>query len=147
MTDRFIKFIPSEKASYLRSNYPFAFLLLQLVAERARRTLNDPSGLQIGEAYIGDHKSFGATRQQYRTALKHLVDKQFLQIIENCRTRKKSTTGSTTIGTKVKLIDNTIWDINLDYEKVESTTGSTTAQPPTNHRPTTNKKDKKDKKE
>ncbi len=142
MSKRFLKYIPSEKSSHLRSTYPFAFLLLQLVAERARRTPNDPSGLDVGEAYIGDHKSFGATRQQYRTALKHLVDKQFLEIIENCRNRKKSTTGITTVGTKVKLIDNSIWDINCDYEKTESTTESTTAQPPPNHRLTTNKKDK-----
>ena len=112
--ERFIKYIPSEAASWLRSKYPFAFLLLNLIAERARRLPNDPSGLEIGEAYIGDYESIGCTRQQYRTALHVLIHRKYLTICETCRTRKKSTTGPTTVGTKVKLLNSDIWDMNLE---------------------------------
>lgn len=140
-SERFIKFKPSEEADWLLANYPFAYLLLNLVAIRARRTPNDPGGLQIGEAHIGDYSAIGASRQQYRTALQVLCSKNYLTICETNRTRKKSTNGTTngttTTGTKVKLLNSIIWDINLEFANHSSNHRSnhcpTTAQPLPNH--------------
>jgi hypothetical protein len=145
VSQRFIKYIPGDEATWLRENYPFAFLLLSLVAERAGRTSNTPDGRQVCEAYIGDWKSIGATRQQYRTALKVLCDKQILQIIETNRTRKKSTNGTTTEGTKVRLLKLDIWDINIEMHNHPNNHCPTTAQPLPNH-DKEYKNDKNDKK-
>jgi len=118
-TERFIKFIPSFESDFLQENHPNAFLLLCLIAKRARRTSGNPDGLEIGEAYLGDHKKAGIiSRQQYRTALDILIGRGHIKKIETCRTRKKSTTeittGTTTIGTKIKLLRSDIWDINTE---------------------------------
>lgn len=147
---RFIKFIPSEKATELRK-HPFAFALLCLIAEQACRTANHPNGLGIGQAHIGDYKAIGATRQQYRTALKYLVVNEYIEIVETCRSRSKKkanhrsttdltteiTTASTTYGTLAKLVDNSVWNINLENGKTkvttEITTSLTTGLPRINH--------------
>ena len=144
MAERFIKFIPSEISDHLRSKHPFAFLLLQLVAERARRLPGDPSGLKVGEAYIGDYESIGATRGQYRHALVVLTQYKLLQIMETCRNRKKTTTGTTTVGTKVKLIDSSIWDLNLEDNNQWNNHPTTTEQPPNNHEQERNNNVKKE---
>jgi hypothetical protein len=142
MSERFIKFIPSQNSSELRSNYPFAFLLLNLIAERARRETSIVCNLNIGEAYVGDHKSIGASRQQYRTALKVLVCKKFIEILATCRNRKKSTTDSTTKGTKVRLLRSDIWDINIEDVNHITNHRATTDQPRT--RKNKNEKEYKD---
>lgn len=132
MSQRFIKFIPGPEEEFL-STKPIAFTLLSLVAKRARRESGLADGLDPGECYIGDHKSIGATRQEYRTALKLLVTRKHFKILETCRTRQKSTTGTTTIGTKVKLLSSNVWDINLEETNHRSNHCPTTDQPPTNH--------------
>jgi hypothetical protein len=138
MSNRFIKFIPSQESDFLQENHPNAFLLLCLIAKRARRISGHPDGLEIGEAQIGDYKKAGIeTRDKYRTALEILVKRSHIRICETCRTRKKSSphqnvekifeiknsptettngypTGSTTIGTKVKLLRSDVWDINSE---------------------------------
>ena len=63
----------SNEFRYLMKHQPNAFLLLCLIASRAR--YHDKKGddsLQINEAYIGDHESCSLTRAKYRTALKVL---------------------------------------------------------------------------
>jgi len=84
----------------------------------------------------------GATRGQYREAVKTLTRLNFIEIIETCRTRKKARTdqeqtkiknttiGTTTVGTKVKLINSTIWDINFDDNNHRNNHPTTTEQPP-----------------
>lgn len=151
---RFIKYFPNEKAHWLLENHPNAFLLLTLIAQRARRSNKDADGFEIGWALIGDHEKAGLTRQQYRTALDVLVEHQFIEII--CRGWKDKTatiesTIKTTIkatikatikkraeGTIVKLIDSSIWDINPENKKIEATIESTTKsffeQPKINHK-------------
>lgn len=126
MNERFIKFIPSEESDYLQENHPNAFLLLCLIAKRARRLSGHPDGLEIGEAHIGDYKKAGInSEKQYRTAKKILFDRGHVKFIESCRTRagktveiienvKKGATGRATTGTKVKLLRSDIWDINYD---------------------------------
>ena len=146
---RFIKYIPSDKAAWLRQYHPNAFLLLSLIAERARRNPGHIDGLEIGDAHIGDFQIAGIeSRSKYRTALKTLVDFRVIAIKKTCRTRKslKSTTeiatDKSTIGTLVTLLSNAIWDINECKIATEIATGS----PPDRHRIATNKKEERKKK-
>lgn len=146
---RFIKYIPSDKAAWLRENHPNAYLLLSLIAERARRTPGHIDGLEIGDAHIGDFQVAGIeSRSKYRTALKTLIDFRVLAIKKTCRSRKslKSTTeiatDKSTIGTLVTLLSSDIWDINECKIATEIATGS----PPDRHRIATNKKEERKKK-
>lgn len=132
MTNRFIKFIPSEEAMYLVLKKPKAFLLLTIIAERARRENGHPDGLKAGQCYLGDWKSYGFSEQEYRTAKMILEKRQHLKIIETCRTRKKSTTGTTTIGTLVEIISLTVYDINIKEQNDQINDRATTEQRPSN---------------
>jgi hypothetical protein len=147
MAESFIKLIRSKTTCDLIREYPNAFILLTIVADRARREDCLITGLKVGESLIGDWENMGLTRQQYRTALKVLVVKKFLQITETCRNRKKSTTGSTTIGTKVKLLNSIIYDINVEEPNHLSNHRLTTDQPPANHEQEGIRRKKKEKKE
>lgn len=142
MSERFIKFIPSQKADWLQENYPFAFLLLCLIARRARRTAGHFDGICVGEALIGDHKSAGLTRQQYRTALKVLCDNKLIEILTQKRNCKISTIKTTIRGTLVKILDTTIWDINSELINHQPNHQSTINQPSINHEQERTKKEK-----
>ncbi len=146
MAECFLKYIVCEKASWLRKTYPNAYLLLSLIAERARRVSGLSDGLELGECFIGDFATAGIeSEQKYRTAKQKLFDLKIIEKVETCRNRKKSTTAVTTVGTKVKLIDSSIWNINLDKEKVGindlSNDRPTTDQRPTNDESRKKKKD------
>lgn len=117
--DRFIKYIPSENADWLREKYPYAFLLLSFIAQRARRYSGLIDGLSIGDAYIGDFQKAGIpTEAKYRTAKKVLVKVGAIKIKETNRRRNKehmlnsTTIKPTTHGTLVTLLKSDIWDIN-----------------------------------
>lgn len=144
---RFIKFKPSGTVLWLIENYPLAHVLLTIIAIRARRVSNLPDELEIGECFIGDWKAYGLTRQQYRTALNHLIRLKIVKITQTNRTRKKSTTASTTVSTKVKLLDSSIWDINPEDANHSTNHRSTTDQPLTNHKEERIRKNKKEKEE
>lgn len=77
-----------------------AFILLSIIAQRARRYSDEETGLEVGEAWLGDFESYNTTRSKYRTDLKYLVNFGLIT------TRKHD------IGTAAKLIDSTIFDIN-----------------------------------
>lgn len=68
----FVKLIRGEMAEDLLEKHPNAFLLLSLIAIRARRTPNMIKNLDICECQIGDFRSCGLTEQKYRTAKKVL---------------------------------------------------------------------------
>lgn len=146
MSPRFIKFIPSEEALFLLKKKGHAFRLLTIIAESARRYEGGPDGLKIGEALIGGFENYDMTERNYRTAKQLLVKRRHIEIIETCRTRKKSTTGSTTVGTKVKLLSSSVWDINLDEGDDRSDERPTTERRPSDDKLRKIKKDKKDKK-
>lgn len=131
----------AHEGDWLAINHPNAFLLLYFIARRARRYNGHPDGLSIGMAKIGDWEKMGFSRQNYRTALKVLITYKFVEILETNRTRKKSTTGSTTEGTLVKLLDTRIWDINSNSSNHRSNHCLTTDQPLPNHELRKNKKD------
>ncbi len=153
MSERFVKCIDGIETDYLVTANPHAFALSWIIAKRARREPNHPDGLKVGEALIGDWQDYGFTRQQYRTALKHLCQQNIIEIIETNRTRKKSTTGVTTgvttAGTKVRLLNTRVWDINISTSNHRSNHSSnhcpTTAQPLPNHEEEGIRKKKKEK--
>jgi hypothetical protein len=142
---RFIKYIPSELSRWLMANKPFAYLLLALIAERARRTDDPLTGLKKGQAFIGDYKSIGATRGQYRHALDFLCQRKIAKVDSTSRQRKKTTTETTTESTIVSLCDSTIWDINI-LDNNHSNNHSTTTEQPLNNHKQERKKEKNEKK-
>jgi len=151
MTDRFLKLNiekdTEHEGDWLAAKYPNAFILLYFIARRARRTSGSLDGIPVGAAHIGDWKKIGLSRQNYRTALKILVVNNFVEILETNRTRKKSTNGSTTEGTLVKLLDTRIWDINSELTNHRYNHCPTTAQPLPNHEQERIRKKKNVKKE
>ncbi len=121
----------SDTVFYLLEKLPKAFLLLTLISLRARRISGHPDGLEIGDAKIGDHESCGLTRQEYRTALDHLIGLKLVKIKETCMDRQKSTTTSTTKGTLVTLISSDVYDINSESSNHIINHRATTEQPGT----------------
>jgi len=114
MSDRFLKFIPSEEAFWLMQHKPNAFYLLTHIANTARRRLGHPDGLLIGQCHLQHLTFYKFTERQYRTAKQVLIDRKHIKIIETNRTRQKSTTGTTTKSTLVQLCSLTIYDINSE---------------------------------
>ena len=130
MAERFLKFIPSEAAIEFAIKYKNAFVLLMIIAERARRENGHPDGLTIGQCHLGNHKSYGMTDKEYRYAKKILVEQGLIKIVVTNRTRKKAeqtkklfettfgatdgATEPTTTGTLVELCNSEVWDINSD---------------------------------
>jgi hypothetical protein len=124
MSEIFLKLVKSEETDYLLFNHPNAFLLLTLIAKRAKR--------ESGECQIGDYKSCGLTEKKYRRAKQILIERKHIEIIETCRTRKKAefrkrekraisraterATERATVGTLVKLCSSTVYDINCKDE-------------------------------
>lgn len=120
----FVKAIRSETASFLDFN-PNANHLLNVIARRARRTECKLNNLSIGECFIG-FKSVGLTEQQYRTAKKHL---QKIGLV-SFRVARKLTGGVTSGVTVAKLLDQRVYDINID--EVNATVTPTQRQPNAN---------------
>lgn len=129
MSKKFLMLNRNDYTLWLMSNHPWAYLLLNLIALRACRCLPNVDGLKLGEAFIGDWHSFGATRGQYRHALKILIKEKHIEIIETNRNRKKATTGTTTEGTKVKILNSIVWDVNFDDNNHRNDHLTTTEQP------------------
>ncbi len=86
-----------------------AFILLCIIAQRAKRVSDDETGLKTNEAWVGDFERYNSTRSKYRTDLKWLKKLGFIT------TRKHDR------GTAAKLIDSTIFDINPE-QKIQNTT-------------------------
>src|ERR1700679_1567730 len=114
MSDRFIKFIPSEEAFWLMEEKPNAFRLLTHIANRARLKNGHVDGLMIGQCHLQHWSKYKFTEREYRTAKQILLMRKHIIIIETNRTRQKSTTGSTTGSTLVQLISSTVYDIGLE---------------------------------
>jgi hypothetical protein len=147
MSERFIKFIPSEEAFFLLVNHPKTFTLLTFIADRARREDGHPDGLKKGQCYLGDIKVMGLTEQNYRTAKGILVSRGHIKIVETSRTRKKSTNGSTTWGTLVELLTTTVYDINKSIDNDSSNERPTNDQRQTRRNKKEEDKEKINKKE
>jgi len=102
MNEGFIKLKRSDATWELLQD-PKAFVLLTLIALRAKRTGDfNIHHLKIGQALIGDYKVCGLTRKEYRNA--------------KIRLKRYGLAGfkATNRGTIATLLDNRIYDINED---------------------------------
>jgi len=101
----FIQLIKSEETDEIM-NHPREFLLLTLIAYRAKRTNSfSAKGLEINQALIGDYKSCGLTERKYRTAKNNLSKWGFV------------TFESTSKGTIATIINTTVYDINSESKE------------------------------
>ena len=150
---RFIKFIPSDESMDLVRKYPNAFVLLTIIAERARRENGRPDGLIAGDALIDScDLEPGLSRQNFRTALAKLVELGQVEIIDNGKgflkkneKREKSTIKVTIKGMLVNLCSSTIYDINSEEANQRSNQQLTNDQPTANHKEERRRKKKKEK--
>jgi len=127
--DTYIMLKRSDDTLALLSN-PNAFALLTIIAIRARRTdAFNIHSLKLGEALIGDYKSCGLTRQQYRTALSKLEEWNFIA------------TKATNKGTIATLADARVYDINKTLNNQQDNHQATIKQPTPNQQATTNNND------
>jgi hypothetical protein len=112
--------------------HPMAFILLTVIALRARR--QDGIYLKAGQALIGDYSNYGMSRMQYRTAVKHLKHSH------------QAAFKTTSRGTIATLIDFSIYDINSHSEQpTEQPSKNEKAdktQPTGNQQITTNNKER-----
>jgi len=127
----YVQFCRTDVSKELMKN-PKAFTLLAQIALRARRTNRfNINELIAGEALIGDFKSIGMSRQEYRTALKKLQKWGFVTI----KTTNK--------GTIAMLCNSDVFNINIESKNHQTSHSVTSRQPSSNQRATTNKNDKK----
>ena len=113
-----------------------AFLIAYLIASRSRYSERyNADGLTLGEAMIGDFKTLRMTRQEHRTALKTLVDGRFITV----RTTNK--------GTIAKLTDTRLYDVLNKTGNQHNNLSLTSHNPSSNLPVTTNKKERRLKKE
>jgi len=101
----------SHEADELQAKHPNAFLLLSQIARRARLTPCPVTGLEIGQAYIGDYRQAGIqSERQYRTAKNTL------------KTRGFSTFKATSKGTIATLLEQGIFSLS-PVEATDTATG------------------------
>lgn len=113
-----------------------AFILLTVIALRARRTDEfNLHNLQSGEALLGDHRHYGMTQHEYRSAMRRLA-RWRLAVFQG-----------TSRGTVARLLGQGIYDIN--EAPPAQADGERSASPPQAQREqtATNKNEKKEKKE
>ena len=108
--------------SLLKNGKHKEFALLTVIALRSRRTPDPVSGLDVGQCFLGDFKSYGMTEREYRTAKKNL-DKWGLASFK-----------ATNKGTVASLANTAVYDINA-----EKATGNRRTD---DEQATTNKNDK-----
>jgi len=127
----------------LQRNHPKSMLLLMQIARRARFA-EEPcpvTGLEHGQAMIGDYEAAGLTRQEYRTSIRTLTALQLITI--------KTTTKGTIACMSINDYESTVFSISehsLQPSK-EPTDQPTNNQRVTNAQPLKNKDKKEEVKE
>ena len=126
----FVKLKEDSKEFYiLIKKRPTAFALLALIALRSRKEkIEIDDGIEVGEAFIGDYKTYGVSERMYRT------DKEILKNLGI------STFRSTSKGTIAKIVNTSIIDISRKKE-TNKLTGNRQA---TDGQPTTKQEGKKE---
>lgn len=118
----FVKMMRTDDITELISTHPLAYVLASVIALRARfQPGQSMIGLNPGEAFIGDHKACGISRQQYRTAKAKLVALGFV------------TFKSTNKGTIAKLTDARLFDVLNIAGNHPNNHQTTSEQPLTNN--------------
>lgn len=132
VTERFIKYKPTDEAEYLALNYPNAFILLTLIANRVRREAGKPDGLRVGECFF-DYKDTAFSRKQFRTALDWLIKLKHVEKVETSKSKnnlnpkteeqerakngaKERAKPRAKEGTILKILSLSIYDLNLEDE-------------------------------
>lgn len=134
MSDRFIKYIPSEFTSFLRQYHTPLYLLLSLAAERARFQPGESAlGLLPGDAILGSYEEAGISRQQYRDAIEKGESLGVWEVVfvPKSKKTKKRTIKGTIKAIVVNIKDTRTWDLNLKQENHQETICGTTAEPQT----------------
>jgi hypothetical protein len=107
-----------------------AFILLTVIAWRARRSPSKVANLKTGQALIGDYRNYGMSEQQYRHAKKQLSDWGYV------------TFKPTNKGTIATLESSEIYDINAEQSNDQNNRQATDEQRPSNDQATTNKNER-----
>ncbi len=131
MSKGFIKLSREELTEELVLKHPNAFILLTIIALRARREdspLKD--SLVAGQALIGDYEYMGLTEQKYRTAKKVLENNGLI------------TTRATNRGTIATLVNTMVYDVNIHSGNEQGNADITNKQRTDNEQITTNKKER-----
>ena len=135
MSKGFIKLKRSDATWELLQD-PKAFVLLTLIALRAKRTGDfNIYQLKIGQALIGDYKACGLTRKEYRNAKGRLKRHGLADF------------RATNKGTIATLLDNSIYDINEEVSGPAKGNHTTNQGPAEGDQEATNKNEKKGKNE
>ena len=120
----FIKMNRWEEIDNMILEYPNAFILITVIARRARRIESKILWLNIWECFIWDHENYGMTRSQYRRSQQKLEEWWFCSF----KTTNKGTTAS--------LISDVCYCINADQQNDQRETND---EPTRDQRETTNK--------
>lgn len=132
MNSGWIKLNRCHEASELIARCPSAFLLLSLIAIRARWKDCPVTRLRAGQAQIGDFRAAGLpTEGVYRQAKKVLLEMGF------------ATFSGTSKGTIATITDSTIYDIFPEGDNDQNNGPTTNEQRANNGPTTTNKTDRK----
>lgn len=125
----FVKLMRGESIEVmLAKGYHSEFVLMTIIALRAKREASKIENLEAGQAFVGDYQSVNLTRQKYRTALKNLETWGFI------------TTKPTNKGTIVTVANTCVYDINEKENNQQPNQQLTNSQPTANQQLTTNKK-------
>lgn len=136
MQNGYVKLMRSDAAFQLLERDHNAFILLCIIALRARRVGGlDLLNLRLGEALIGDFQKYGMTQGQYREA-KARLERYGI-----------ATFRTTSRGTIAKLTDTSVFDSNIEPNNKPNNEPTTTEQRANNEPTTTNKNEKKGKKD
>ena len=106
---------------------PLAFVLLTVIARRAKREADPILGLEVGECFLGDYRNYGMSEAQYRLR-KIKLEKWGLV-----------STRTTNRGTIAKLVNKRVYDINEKTNSEPNNTQQTDRQQTDNRQTTTNK--------
>jgi hypothetical protein len=130
-----VKAMRTEAAFELMKASPSAYILAINIAFRARWSDGfNQHRLAIGEALLGDFKSYGMSEQEYRTAKQHLFEWGF------------ATFKSTNKGTVGKLTDSRLFEVSRQTSNGQNNRRATDSQRTSNERATTNKYHKEERK-
>lgn len=139
MSERFIKYIPSEKSKWLRKHHTALYLLLSLAIEQARWSDDHNDGLMAGDSILGNFEDAGITRQQYRDALTKGESLGIWEVVYNRNCKKFLETQKRTIKRTIKCVvvnikDSDVWDLNLNRDNQQKNQQGTNREPTENHK-------------
>jgi hypothetical protein len=107
---------------------PDAFVLAYVIAYRAQwSTRFNRHGLELGEAFVGDHDAYGMTERRYRTAKDNLAKWGF------------ATFKPTNKGTVATLTDTRLFDVLASADDEQGDTRPTGRRRAGDEQPTTTK--------